>query len=299
MDRWQAMRIFVKVADTGSFAQSARQMHLSAPGVTRSIAALEALIGARLFHRTTRAVKLTDAGQRYLEDCRRILADIEEAEAAAAGSYGTPSGMLSITAPALFGAMYTLPIVLEFLDTHPAVSARTVFIDRSVNLVEEGIDVALRIGHLPDSGLTAIKVGEVRRVICGSPAYFQKHGVPSTPADLKHHRIAATTGAWASPEWRFRNDQKVTIHAPLLCNGSEAAIAAAVGGWGLTRVLHYQIGPALVKGELRIVLGDHEEPPVPIHVLFAEGRQASAKVRAFVDLAVSRLRANRLLNGLS
>lgn len=265
--------------------------------MTRSISALEDLIGARLFHRTTRAVQLTDAGQRYLSDCRRILADIEDAEAAAAGSYGTPTGMLGVTSPSLFGQMYTLPIVLEYLDAYPTLSARTVFLDRPVNLIEEGIDVALRIGHLADSGFTAIKVGEVRRVICGSPAYFRKHGVPRTPADLKDHRIAASTGAWASPEWRFRDDQKLTIHATLMCNTNEAVIAAAVGGWALTRVLHYQIGPALLRGELQIVLGEHEEPPLPIHVLFAEGRQASAKVRAFVDLAVKRLRDDRLLNG--
>ncbi|WP_286192245.1 LysR substrate-binding domain-containing protein [Roseomonas genomospecies 6] len=162
--------------------------------------------------------------------------------------------------------------------------------------MEEGIDVAVRIGHLPDSGLTAIRVGTVRRVICGAPAYFDRHGVPATPADLRHHRIAASTSAWASPEWRFARDQRVTIDPALQCNTIEAVIATAKAGWGLTRVLHYQIGPALLAGELRIVLGDHEEPPLPIHVLHPEGRHAPAKVRAFVDLAVARLRENPLLN---
>lgn len=296
MDRWQAMRIFVKVAETQSFAAAARHLHMSAPAVTRAVAALEELIGARLFVRTTRSVKLTEAGSRYFDDCRRILADIVEAEAAAAGSYAKPSGTLTVTAPALFGQMHVLPIVLEYLDAHPSTNARTFFVDRPVNMIEEGVDVAIRIGHLSDSGFTAIQVGSVRRVVCGSPAYFERHGVPSSPADLKDHRIAASTSAWSSPEWRFANDQRITVHPTLQCNGNAAAITAAASGWGLTRVLHYQIGPELLAGTLQIVLGEHEEPALPIHVLYPEGRHASAKVRAFTALAVSRLRASRLLN---
>ncbi|CAH2602887.1 LysR family transcriptional regulator [Rhodovastum atsumiense] len=296
MDRWQAMRIFVKVAETESFTETARHMHMSAPAVTRAVAALEDMIGARLFVRTTRSVKMTEAGARYLDDCRRILSDIAEAEAAAAGSYATPSGTLAVTASALFGQMHVLPIITEYLNTYPTMRARAFFVDRPVNIVEEGIDVAVRIGHLPDSGFTAIKVGTVRRVVCGSPAYFEKHGVPATPADLRNHRIAASTSAWASPEWRFARDQRVTITPILQCNTNEAVIATAKGGWGLTRVLHYQIGPALLAGDLEIVLAEYEEPPLPIHVLHPEGRHAPAKVRTFVDLVVSRLRANRLLN---
>jgi DNA-binding transcriptional LysR family regulator len=296
MDRWQAMRIFVRVAETGSFAETARIMHMSAPAVTRSVAALEDLIGARLFVRTTRSVKLTEAGRRYLEDCRRILADISEAEASAAGSYATPTGTLAITAPLRFGQMYILPIMTDYLDAHPSMSGRTFFADRPVNIVEEGMDVAVRIGHLPDSGFTAIKVGSVRQVVCGAPAYFEKHGVPLTPADLKQHRIVASTSAWASPEWKFAGDHRVTVTPTLHCNTNEASIATAKKGWGLTRVLSYQIGPALIAGTLQIVLADHEEPPLPIHILYPEGRHAPAKVRTFVDMAVSRLRANRLLN---
>ncbi|RVT93050.1 LysR family transcriptional regulator [Sphingomonas crocodyli] len=296
MDRWQAMRIFVKVAETESFVAAARDMHVSAPVVTRAIASLEALIGTRLLVRTTRSVKMTEAGVRYFDDCRRILSDIAEAEAAAAGSYATPAGTLAVTASAMFGQIYVLPIVTKYLDAHPTMSARTFFVDRPVNIVEEGIDVAIRIGHLPDSGFSAIKVGTVRRVIVGSPAYFDRHGIPETSADLKHHRIAAATSAWGSPEWRFANDQRVTVNAVLQCNTNDAAIAAAKAGWGLTRVLHYQVGPALQAGELQIVLADNEEPPLPIHVMHPEGRHAPAKVRAFVDLAVSRLRESRLLN---
>lgn len=295
MDRWQVMRIFVKVAETASFAEAARHLQMSAPAVTRAVASLEETIGARLFVRTTRSVKLTDAGSGYFEDCRRILADIAEAEAAAAGTYATPTGTLTVTAAAMFGNMYVLPILTEYLDTYPAVLGRTLFVDRLVNIVEEGADVAVRIGHLPDSGFTAIRVGSVRRVICGSPAYFEKHGVPRTPADLKDHRIAASTGAWSSPEWRFANDQRVTVQSSLQCNTNDAIISAAVSGWGLTRVVHYQIGPALLDGRLQIVLADYEEPPLPIHVLYPEGRHSPAKVRTFVDLAVARLRGNPLL----
>lgn len=239
---------------------------------------------------------MTEAGARYFDDRRRILFDIAEAEAAAAGSYATPAGIIPVTASAMFGQMYVLPIITEYLDAYPTMGARSFFVDRPVNIVEEGIDVAIRIGRLPDSGFSAVKVGTVRRVVCGSPAYFEKHSVPTTPAGLKQHRIAASTSAWASPEWRFADDQRVTIDAVLQSNTNEAVIASAKAGRGLTRVLHHQICPALVAGEPQIVLADYVEAALPIHVMHPEGRHAPAKVRAFVDMAVSRLRENRLLN---
>ena len=294
MDRWQAMRVFVKVADTQSFARTAREMHLSAPAVTRIISALEDLVGARLLVRTTRSVKTTEAGARYLADCRRILGDIAEAEAAAAGHYSEPSGTLAITAPILFGQMHVLPIIADYLDSYPGMHARTLFIDRPVNIVEEGLDLAVRIGHLADSGLTAIRVGSVRHVICGAPCYLEEHGTPMAPADLKAHRIVAARSSWIAPEWRFAEGQRVSIDPVLECNTNQSVIDIARSGWGLTRVLHYQIGPALQAGELRVVLEDFEEPPLPIHVVYPEGRQAPAKVRAFVDMAVERLRGNPL-----
>jgi len=290
MDRWQAMRIFVKVAETASFAGAARQLQMSAAAVTRAIAALEDAIGARLFVRTTRSVKLTEPGGRYLDDCRRILASIDEAEAAAAGFYAAPSGTLSVTAPVLFGRMYVLPVVHEYVQRYPEVNCRVMFVDRQVNLIDEGIDVAIRIGHLQDSSFAAVQVGTVRRVVCGAPAYFEKHGVPLTPADLKKHRIAASTGVWGSPEWRFAGDQRVTIHNWLQFNTIDSAIDTAMAGLALTRPLHYQIEPALREGRLQIVLADYEDPPLPIHVVYTEGRQAPAKTRAFVDLAVAALR---------
>jgi len=296
MDRWQAMRVFVKVAETGSFASTARQMHMSAPAVTRIVAGLEDLIGARLLVRTTRSVKTTDAGSRYLQDCRRILGDIAEAELAAAGHYAEPSGTLAITAASMFGHLHVLPLVLDYLDAYPGMHARTFFVDRPVNIVDEGIDVAIRIGHLADSGFTAIQVGSVRRVICAAPSYLEKYGVPATPAELKHHRIVVSQSAWASPEWRFAEGQRVLVDPVLQSNTNESAIATARAGWGLTRVLSYQAGPSLQEGALQIVLDAFEEPPLPIHVVYPEGRQAPAKVRAFVDLAVARLRGNPLFN---
>lgn len=298
MDRFHAMKVFVRIAETGGFAEAARQLHLSPPAVTRAVAALEEAIGTRLLTRNTRSLKLTDAGQRYVENCRRILSAVEEAEASAAGSFANPTGVLTVTASVLFGQIYVLPLITEFLDQHQQVVGRTVFLDRVTNLVDEGIDVAIRIGHLPDSSYTAIKVGSVRRVICGSPDYFARHGTPSHPSELSKHRIVAATGAWTSLEWRFGKDGNAvaSVRPSLFTNSNEAAIIAARAHWGLTRVLSYQIGPDLVAGHLQTTLESFEEDPVPVHVVHPEGRNASAKVRSFVDFVVPRLRADRLIN---
>ncbi|HEY4164854.1 MAG TPA: LysR family transcriptional regulator [Dongiaceae bacterium] len=298
MDRWQAMKVFVKVAETGGFAEAGRKLHMSPPAVTRAIIALEETIGSKLLVRTTRSVKLTEAGTRYFEDCRRILSDIAEAEASAAGSYATPTGSLTVSAPVLFGQIYVMPVLIGYLDRYPAVTGRALLLDRIVNIVEEGIDVAVRIGHLPDSGNIAVRVGQVRRVVCGAPVYFEKHGMPKVPGDLASHNLVAPTSAWTSMEWRFGRDQKtsVTVHPRLYCNTNEAAISAAISGWGLTRVLSYQIGPALADGRLIGILTDFEEEPLPIHVVHREGRQVSAKVRSFVDFAAEQLRGNAMIN---
>jgi DNA-binding transcriptional LysR family regulator len=298
MDRYQAMKVFQQVAEAGGFAAASRKLNISPPAVTRTIAGLEDLIGARLLVRTTRSVKLTEAGERYLDECRRILAEIADAEAAAAGAYTRPTGTLTVTASVLFGQIYVLPIVTRFLDEHPHVTGRLLFVDRVTSLIDEGIDVAIRIGHLPDSSHAAIRVGSVRRVICASPTYFERAGVPATPQELAGHRIIAATAAWSRLDWRFgaAGAEMVDVKPALFCNSNEAAIAAARDGWGLTRVLSYQIGPDLQSGRLLTVLGEHEEAPLPIHIVHTEGRRASAKVRAFVDAATAALRANRLLN---
>ena len=292
------MRVFVRVAEAGGFAEAARQLHLSAPAVTRAVAALEDVIGSRLFIRTTRSVKLTATGVRYLEDCKRILAEIAEADATAAGIYGTPTGTLTVTASVMFGQLYIMPILTEYLDIYPDVTGRTLFVDRVTNIIDEGIDVAVRIGHLPDSSHSAIKVGMVRRVLCGSPAYFSERGRPATPSDLASHRIIAATSAWTSLEWRFGNAGRLpyTVKPSLFCNTNLAVRDSAVAGWGMTRLLSYQVGAELESGQLETVLDDFEEPPLPIHIVHPEGRLASAKVRAFIDLAVTRLRQNRYFN---
>jgi DNA-binding transcriptional LysR family regulator len=288
------MRVLVKVADTGSFAQAARALNMSPPAVTRAIAYLEDLTGARLFLRSTRSVKLTAPGSRYVEDCRRILADIDEAEASAGGSHATPSGLLTVTAPVLFGQLYVMPILTSFLTRHPAVIGRALLLDRVVNLLEEGVDVAVRIGQLADSGYHAIKIGSVRRVICGAPSYFKRHPAPDCPADLAGHTIIANTGSSAPQDWRFSGGEKdsVTLRPRLFCNTVDASISAALGGWGLTSALSYQVASAVREGRLMIVLPQYEEAPIPIHVMHAEGRQISAKTRAFVDLLVAQLRNN-------
>lgn len=208
MDRWQAMKVFVKVAETGGFAAAARHLHMSPPAVTRTISSLEETIGVRLLTRTTRAVKLTEAGSRYLEDCRRILTDIADAEASAAGLHAAPSGDLRVTGPAMFGQMHIVPILLAYLEQYPSVTVHSVFVDRVVNIIDEGMDVAIRIGHLPASGLSAAKVGSIRRVVCGAPSYLEMHGIPRTPADLARHRIIAPTAAWTSLEWQFGQEKK-------------------------------------------------------------------------------------------
>ncbi|WP_430388287.1 LysR family transcriptional regulator [Blastomonas fulva] len=298
MSRFHAMQVFVKVAETSGFAEAARQLNMSPPAVTRAVASLEDQIGARLFTRTTRTVKLTEAGLRYFEDCRRILSDVAEAEAAAGGSYATPTGVLTVTASALFGQDYIAPILTEYLDQNPEVTARALFVDRITNMVDEGIDVGIRIGELADSSFSAIRVGAVRRVVCGAPAYFEKHGVPKHPCDLQKHQIIVSTTSWASLDWRFGGAQKPVVRiAPRLSfNTYGAVMKATLLSWGLSRPLSYQIGQALMEGDLQTILPEFEEDPLPVHVVHPEGRRASAKVRAFVDLAVDRLRANRTIN---
>jgi DNA-binding transcriptional LysR family regulator len=297
VDRFSAMKIFVRVAETRSFSEAARLLYMSAPAATRAVAALEDAIGTRLFVRTTREVKLTEAGRVYLEDCRRILAAVEASDSAAQHAHVAPSGVLTVTAPAMFGQIVVLPILLEYLDDQPNIIGRTVFINRVTNLVHEDIDVAVRIGHLPDSNYHAIPVGFVRNVICGTPAYFEAHGVPHKPADLSKHLVVAATSTLVAQEWRFGDPTYgMVVHPRLLCDTDHAAVAAVLAGWGITRMLAYKVASSLQSGALQTVLTDYEEPPVPVHVVHTEGQHAPAKARLFIDKLVSRLRENPLLN---
>lgn len=297
MDRFQAMTVFAKVAEAGGFAGAARQLNMSPPSVTRVVAGLEDALGTRLLHRTTRAMKLTEAGERYLEDCRRILAELQQAEAAAAGSYLAPVGTLTVSAPVLFGRMHVMPILSAFLERHPKVTGRALFVDRMTSLVEEGIDVAVRIGHLADASYAATRVGSMRQIICAAPSYLRQHGTPQTPANLARHCLIGVTSAWSAHEWRLgpAGDVAVRIEPRLYSNTNDAAIAAAVSGFGLTRVPAYQVAKELASGDLRPILEEFEPEPLPIHVVHAERQHAPAKVRQFVDLCVERLRADKSL----
>jgi DNA-binding transcriptional LysR family regulator len=295
VDRLESMRVFVAVAEEQGFASAARRLAMSAPAVTRAVAALEERIGTRLLHRTTRIVRLTEAGDRFLADCKRILGEIAEAEVSAAGSHAEPRGHLGVTAPVMFGRMHVAPVILEFLALHPRVTARMLFLDRVADLIDEGLDVAVRIAHLPDSSLHAVRVGAVRRVVCASPEYLAARGTPRVPADLSQHDAIAFSLGAASEEWSFASGETFGPPARLVVNSNDVAIAAAAAGRGVARVLSYQIAPELRSGKLQIVLAEFEPPPIPISVVYAEGRRAAAKVRAFVDFAVERLRADRSL----
>jgi len=290
------MQAFIAVAETESFATAARRLGLSPPSVTRAVAAIEERIGTLLLHRTTRNVRLTEAGQRYLIDCRRIVTEVEEAEAMAAGDHAEPRGSFTVTAPVMFGRIHVAPVLLDFLDAHPGVSARLALLDRVVDLMEEGFDVALRIAELADSSLLALKVGVMRRVICATPEYLAEHGEPRTPADLADHPVILTSPLVNLQEWLLDGPNssglRVTPRARLTVNSADVAVAAALAGRGLTRVLAYQIESELRAGRLKIVLQDYEPAPVPVHLVQLGGRRAPARVRAFVDFAAARLRRN-------
>jgi DNA-binding transcriptional LysR family regulator len=302
MADFEHLRVFVAVAEAGGFAPAARRLQLSPPAVTRAIAALEHSLSARLLHRTTRLVRLTEVGERFLHDARRILADLDEAEAAARGAHREPQGELAVTAPVLFGRLHVAPLLLDFLAQHPKVTARMLFVDRVVQLMDEGFDVALRIAPLPDSSFTAVRVGSVRRVVVAAPDYLARHGEPRTPAELPAHRAVGIAESGGGPaRWMFAapGDAQPRETAqpvlPLSVNTLEVAIEAALAGHGLARVLSYQVREAIAAGRLRRVLRAFEPAPLPVHLLYPEGRQAAAKVRAFVDFAARRLRGEAAL----
>ncbi|CAB3752192.1 LysR family transcriptional regulator [Paraburkholderia solisilvae] len=299
MDRLQAMTAFVTVAETGGFSAAARKLNVSPSVVSRIVTELEEHLGARLLTRTTRIVRLTDTGASYFENCRRILGEIDEAEQSATGEHTAPRGVMTITAPVLFGAAYVTPIVVEYLTRYPEVDVNCWFLDRVVNLVDEGIDVAVRIGELPNSSLQAIRVGSVRRVVCASPAYLERRGTPLVPDDLDAHTIVSTHAASTAPEWRFNVERRpytLRVQPRMTSTTNDAAIAAAAAGFGIVRPLSYQVASHLRAGTLQVLLEQYELAPLPIHVVHREGRHATQKVRAFLDLAIERLRADPALN---
>ena len=287
MDRIDAMQAFVAVADLQGFAPAARKLGLSPSGVTRLIAALEQRLGARLLQRTTRSVTLTDIGTRYLERARRILADVEEAEGSAQDERTRPSGRLVVSAPVGFGRLHVSPVMSAYLKRYPEVSAELRLADRMVNLVEDGIDLAVRIGHLADSSLVARHVGEMRRIVVASSGYLKQRGEPDTPEAVASHETIQFGAMTASPDWRFVEDGReirVACTPRFTTNSADAAIQYAEQGGGLTRVLAYQAADAIKGGRLKLVLAQFEQPPLPIHIVYPTSRLLSAKVRTFIDL---------------
>jgi DNA-binding transcriptional LysR family regulator len=287
MDRLDAMQAFVLVADLRGFAPAARKLGLSASAVTRLIAALEDRVGARLLQRTTRSVTLTDVGARYLERARRIVADVEEAEASAQAERTQPSGRLVVSAPIGFGRIHVTPLISNWLKRYPEVAGELRLSDRMVNLVEDGVDCAVRIGHLADSTLVARNVGDMRRIVVAAPDYLARRGEPKTPPAIPSHDTIQFGAITAMPEWRFVEggaEIRVACTPRFTTNSADAAIWHAEQSGGLTRVLAYQAAEAIGKGKLKVVLADFEQPPLPIHIVYPTSRLLSAKVRTFIDL---------------
>lgn len=297
MDRIDAMKVFIAALDEGSLAGAARRLGRSPAAVSRALAFLEDHVGAQLLHRTTRSLKLSEAGERYAVACRRVLTDLEEADMVAAGERSAPRGTLTLTAPVAGGEDILRPIVDAFLDAVPTVSVRLYLLDRPANLIEEGIDVALRFAHLGDSTLIAMRVGEVRRVVCASPGHLAEQPPIEQPSDLAGRRIIAMThfglDSWSFPPPEGSQVPRVVQFTPrLVVNSVRGAVASATAGRGITRLFSYHIAPQLKDGSLEIILKDHEPAAVPVHLITPHGRLAVPKVRAFVDFAVPRLKTH-------
>ncbi|MFZ5748923.1 MAG: LysR family transcriptional regulator [Pseudomonadota bacterium] len=297
MDRLEAMQAFIAALDDGSLAAAGRRLGKSAAAMTRAIAALEADVGGRLFERTTRLVRLTEIGTRYAATARRILAEYEEIRTLGAGASSAPRGVLRITAPITAGVLLVRPVVDAFLAAHPDVSIRLLLFDRPANLVEEGLDVALRIAHLPDSDLVAMPVGAVRRVVCASPGYLAATPMPMRPGDLTGHRTITLAESRQAEHWVFpahpgrAGGRTVRLTPRLSVNNVDAARASAIDGAGITRLFSYQIADDVRAGRLRILLAPFEPAPLPVHLVMPRERLAIARTRAFVDFAIPRLRS--------
>jgi DNA-binding transcriptional LysR family regulator len=285
MDKFRAMGTFVQIADAGSLTAAAWASGTSLPAVVRSLAAYEAELGVRLFNRTTRRISLTEEGRRHLESCRALLAAVDDAEAALRDDAAEPTGHLSITAPVLFGQMHVAPIVTRFVQQHRQMRCRVMLMDRVVNLLEEGIDVGIRIAHLEDSSLVALPLGEIRRVVVASPAFLREHGVPAHPNELLKANCVRLVDH--SPTWgSFRDGGKMlklSVSGNLEFNHIAPAVQACAAGAGFGQFLSYQVAPLLASGALQAVLEDFEDAPRPIHVVYPHARLLPARTRAFID----------------
>jgi DNA-binding transcriptional LysR family regulator len=293
MDKFAAMKTFVRIVDAGSLTAAANSLGTSLPTVVRTLAALERELGVMLLRRTTRRLHLTDDGSQYLDRCRDILAATQEAEDVLVARRTEPVGKLSVTASVLFGRHYLAPILHDFLRRHPKVSADVLFVDRVVNLIEEGVDVAIRIANLRDSPLVAIPVGRVRRVICASEQYLRNHGIPQMPDDVRGHRCVRHLGLVPRSEWHFRvrnRDVAIPIASVVTGNDIDSALNACIDGLGLGMFLSYMVAPHRKRGQLKYVLEKFETEPMPVQVVYLQARLLSSKVRVFVDECVGKLR---------
>jgi DNA-binding transcriptional LysR family regulator len=298
MDRLGAIKVFVAIAEAGSLSAAGRGLGMPLTTVSRHLAALEAQTGVRLITRTTRDLVLTEPGRHYLDTCRRIIAELDAADLRLAGELAEPQGELAVTAPVVFGRLHVLPVVVEFLAMYPRVTARMLLVDRVVDLIEEGLDIALRIGSLPDSSLIATRLGAIRSVVCASPSYLAKRGTPVAPQELAGHDCIAFHTLQPTERWSFagRKPIRVAVNPRLTVNTAEAAIDAAKAGVGIARVLSYQAEASLNDGSLRLILEAYEPEAVPVSLVHREDRLPQAKVQNFIGLAVPRLR--KQLKGL-
>jgi DNA-binding transcriptional LysR family regulator len=288
------MSMLLSVVEAGSLSAASRQLGVPLATVSRRVSELEAHLGTRLLNRSTRRLSLTNAGDSYIAACKRILDEVEEAERAASGEYRTPKGNLAITTPVVFGRLHVLPIVLEFLQVYPEIDVRMVLVDRVIDLLEDHVDLAVRIGELPDSSLVARRVGEIRRVVCGSPRYMEERGIPRRPQDLASHDCITFEGLASPGTWTFikgRSEISIPIRSRLIVNTAEAAVDAAVAGVGLARLLSYQIADAVTGGKLAVALEAFEPPPWPVSLVHHGQRLLPLKLRTFLDFAIPRLRA--------
>lgn len=288
------MSVFVAVVAAGSFSGGARALRMPVPTVSRKIAELEAQLGARLLTRSTRRLALTEAGSDYLAACKRILEDVAAAERGASGQHQAPRGELALTAPIVLGRLHVLPLVAEFLALYPQINVQLRLADRSLQLVDEHLDLAVRVGALPDSALVAVRVASLREVVCASPAYLATHGTPRSPEELAGHDCVSFAGPAGGAGWSFgtlREQRSAPLRARLVVNTAEAAVDAAIAGVGLTRVLSYQAAAAVQSGTLSLVLRKFEPAPIPVSLVHTRQALLPAKLRAFLDFAAPRLKA--------